>query len=121
MNDRQIEILMDAGVDLAGVMRRMADSEATLNSCLKSFLQDPNMDEMKQAIHNQAWKEAFAAAHTLKGIFGNMGFISLSKSASAVVELLRAGNTADLQEPLRQVQLGYDAMTDAIHRYFEAV
>jgi hypothetical protein len=37
------------------------------------------------------------------------------------VELLRAGNTADLQEPLRQVQLGYDAMTDAIHRYFEAV
>ncbi len=114
MNTRLVENLTRCETDLEGAMRRFADDEELYVTCLDAFLQDKTMDELDGAISARLWDEAFTAAHALKGLAGNMGFIPLFHATGELVVLIRAGRMGEIAESGRRVRHCFDDITNAI-------
>ena len=63
---------------------------------IKKFLDDNSFNLLEKNLKEKNYKEAFLACHTLKGICSNLGFGSLLKSSSILVEELRDCNNINL-------------------------
>lgn len=63
---------------------------------IKKFLDDNSFDLLEKNLKEKNYKEAFLACHTLKGICSNLGFGSLLKSSSILVEELRDCNNINI-------------------------
>ena len=120
MKDEQKEILLKAGVDVAGVMHRLGDNEQFLDMCLNTFLEDTTMNALNIAYKSESWNDVFAAAHAMKGIAGNMGFIGLAKVISELVECVRGGGHEGADELIRRSNEQYDKIVRSTHDYFAA-
>ncbi|MDO5112663.1 MAG: Hpt domain-containing protein [Clostridia bacterium] len=118
MNEQQRHALSLRETDLSGVMKRFYGDEELYVSCLDRFLYDPTMAELNTAIKNQAWDEAFTAAHAMKGLAGNMGFIPLMHATGQLVVLIRGGRTREIGGCMAQVNSSYRDITDAIRQNF---
>ena len=83
------EILTAAGIQADEALERLMGSEALLERFLKKFLQDKSYEELVSAIEGQELERAFRAAHTLKGVCGNLSLNRLGDLVKEQVELLR--------------------------------
>lgn len=82
---------------------------------LREFTADPSMSQLNAAMGAEDYKQAFAAAHTLKGVTANLSLVSLNQSAVEITEMLR--NSTDIEgakDMLPIVQKNYDAVIEAI-------
>lgn len=118
MNARQKHALYLRDTDLQGALKRLYGDEELYISCLKEFLNDPTVDQLNADIENHAWDDAFTAAHALKGVAGNMGFVPLMHFTGQLVVLIRAGRTKEIRDSLEQVNSSYRDITDAIRENF---
>jgi len=82
--------LKEAGVDIKTAMNRFMGNEALLMRFLKKFDQDPNYELFKKCMEEKQYDEAFKAAHTLKGLCGNLSLSGMFDVVSREVEALRA-------------------------------
>ena len=82
------------GSDGAEVARRLGGEERLLK-VLAVAMRDPSMDALREALADGDCEAAFTAAHTLKGMFANLGFDRLAAADAALVEALRAGSDPD--------------------------
>lgn len=96
----------------------MCGDEQLYISCLWMFLDDPTMDELNEAIRIKSWDEAFTAAHALKGLAGNMGFVPLMHSTGKLVVLIRGGRLQEIGDCVAQINSNYRDITDAIRTSF---
>ena len=69
--------LREAGCDMEGTLERFMNNEALCMKFLKKFPQDVTFGEMKKAFAQGNTEEFFKAAHTMKGVSGNLGLSSL--------------------------------------------
>lgn len=120
MNNKQRHILSLRDTDIQGAVNRLCGDEALYEKCLRDFLKDTTMDELNTSIEKKSWDEAFTAAHALKGLAGNMGFIPLMHSTSRLVIVIRGGRLSDLSSMLEDVNSCYRDITDAIHAFIYA-
>ena len=118
MEARLRNALFQRETDVSGALRRLYGDEALYIACLSDFLQDPTMDELNAAIKKERWDDAFTAAHALKGLAGNMGFVPLMHSVGQLVVLIRGGRTREISECMLQVNSSYRDITDAIRENF---
>lgn len=86
------------------------------------FKNDPSFETLKAALAEDRIDDAFAAAHTLKGVALNLAFTKLGTLAAALTDFLRPQNrTAYVPETARamfdEVALAYAQTTDAIDRF----
>lgn len=102
-----------AGGDYAGVIGRLRTNERVAKF-VTMFADDTSYDNLVTNMAEQNWEEAFRAAHTLKGISRDMGFIDLSEYASDITEALRADEHERAQELLPSVQEEYQHVAEAI-------
>ncbi len=109
--------LLACETDVAGALNRFMGNEVLYASCLSKFLTDTTIDELNSAISTQAWDDAFTAAHALKGLAGNMGFVPLFHSAAELVVLIRAGRITEVTESMKQLNSNYNEITAAIRRH----
>ena len=114
MDAQLLSGLANCEADVNGALRRFADNEELYVSCLGEFLADQTMSELETAIHNQAWDEAFTAAHALKGLAGNMGFVPLFHASAELVILIRAGRTGEVDASFAEVKRCYGQITSTI-------
>lgn len=82
------ELYQKIGGDLETVMKRIP-SEAMIGKFVRKYADDPTYNRLAAAVEAESWKDAFLAAHTLKGVAQNLGFDRLQKSASALTEAVR--------------------------------
>lgn len=82
--------LEETGCDIAGAMKRFLEDEDLYCSCLKEVLTDENFNILKEGIAKKDMEVAFQAAHTLKGVLGNMGLTPLYNIVIKMVEILRS-------------------------------
>ncbi len=108
------EALLSCETDLDGVMKRFSNDEALYAECLKEFLKDASMAKLDEALANQAWDEAFTAAHALKGLTGNMGFVPLFHATAELVVLIRAGRVQEVDASYQKVRRAYDMLASAL-------
>lgn len=90
-----IERLRREGADIAGAMSRMVDDEELYATCFAYFIDDPSFDALRQALEEKDYTAAFDAAHTLKGVAGNLGLTRMYELAGGLVEPLRHGQPGD--------------------------
>lgn len=118
MNIEQVQALTMRETDLEGAIKRFCGDEALYVSCLGMFLKDETMEQLNQAIDEQRWDDAFTAAHALKGVAGNMGFVPLMHAISKLVVQIRSGRLADISSTLVQVNEIYREIIDVVQTNF---
>ena len=89
MTEAHREQLTAAGIDVADAMERFMNNEALMLKFLLRFSEDQSMSHLRLAMERQDADGAFEAAHTLKGVAGNLSMTGLFHQTSAVVEHLR--------------------------------
>ena len=64
-------------------------SEALIRRFTLKFLEDQSYLQLKQALENKNYEDAFRGAHTLKGVCQNLSFDRLYEVSNELTELLR--------------------------------
>ena len=118
MTSQQQQALALRETDIQGVMRRFSGNEELYVSCLKMFLTDTTLADLNKAIKNEAWDDAFTAAHALKGLAGNMGFVPLMLATGQLVVLIRGGRLKEIDDCMTQITSKQRDITDAIRNHF---
>lgn len=102
-----------AGGDYAGVIGRLRTNDRVAKF-VTMFADDASYSNLVNNMADENWDEAFRAAHTLKGVSRDMGFIDLSDYASEITEALRASDQERAKLLLPTVQDEYKKVADAI-------
>lgn len=89
-------------------------SEEIIKKFALKFLNDPSYGNLCQAMENEDEKEAFRAAHTLKGICLNLGFQNLYQASSALTEHLRNGKLEGSEDLFKKVKEQYETTVEII-------
>ena len=104
------------GIDMEEALDRFMNNEALLERFLKKFLQDPNYAALCEALDAGDCEGAFRAAHTLKGVCGNLSMRLLYQPVSEQVELLRCGNLEAAKTLRPQIDQAYADIEAALRR-----
>ena len=97
--------------------RLMRDS--LIRKFVLKFPADENFAALKEAVGDERWDDAFAYAHTLKGVSMNLAFARLSAELVTLNDLLRPQNREKLSAPsvrdsFDMVEKEYIAVLEAI-------
>ena len=114
MNKQQELALSIRDTDFVGAIKRLCGNESLYITCLKEFLNDKTVEILNDAINKKSWDDAYTAAHALKGLAGNMGFIPLMHATGKLVILIRGGREHDLPDGVNSVNSCYRDIIDAI-------
>ena len=98
-----IETLQDFGADTQDGLNRCMNNEAMYLRLVDMALADANFDKLVSAVEVGDKEAAFEAAHSIKGVMGNLSLTPLYKVSSEMTELLRAGEDADYPAYLDEV------------------
>lgn len=106
-----IDNLKDYGVNVELTMARFVDDESLFEHCLSMFFEGKEFAQLESALSAKDWVSAFDAAHTIKGLSGNLGLTPLYDKVCALVEPLRHNETsnvdalyADVSEEMKKVE-----------------
>ena len=108
------------GGNYEDILRRLR-SEALIRKFTLKFLEDQSYIQLKQALENNNYEEAFRGAHTLKGVCQNLSFDRLYEVSSALTELLRdrTGEKPGIPEAMEKVTKEYEATIEEIKKLQE--
>lgn len=98
MEDSRKEALLRAGINLDEAMERFMGNEELFMRFLKKFSNDTSYQSLKQAMSEKNYKDAFEAAHALKGVCGNLSIAKLFELVSKETEFLRGGSAVEEAE-----------------------
>lgn len=101
------------GADYEEVFGRLR-SEKLITKFVLKFPDDPSFSQLKNTLAEKNTKEAFRAAHTLKGVAQNLGFTLLYETAATITEVLRTGNLPDDESMMNAVTKEYERTIAAI-------
>ncbi|MEG0391553.1 MAG: Hpt domain-containing protein [Anaerovoracaceae bacterium] len=91
------------GVPMEETLERFVDDDELYVDCLFKFIEDDNFPLLEEAIKTENYDQAFNAAHTLKGVSGNLGLTSLSAVIINMVEAFRKGEYGGKEEQYAQI------------------
>lgn len=98
------------------ILSRLPD-DTLIEKFLLKFSDDDTMGKLREAVSKGDIKESFSAAHTLKGISANLGFVKLTKAVSALTEQLRPlMNQAD-SELYKATEEAYELVISVLNEY----
>lgn len=89
-----------AGIDYAQGLDRFAGNAAIYEKFLRQFVGDPTFPALEAAMKDGDTAAAFQAAHTLKGLTGNLSLNSLYGRLVKLVEALRGQGNLPLAQAL---------------------
>lgn len=108
MEEFEKELLKQAGINAEEAMERFMENEKIFKKFLHKFLEDTNFRNMKTFLEERNTKGAFAAAHTVKGVAGNLSMNGLYNSIKPLVECLREDDLETALKCLPEVEKVYD-------------
>ena len=114
MNLERRAQLEAAGVDVGQALARMMGSEALLERLLGKFLEEPNYAALCAALERGEPEAAAAAAHGLKGGWGDLSLTALYGLFTRQVGALRAGELGEAEWLMEEIAPAYAAVTAAI-------
>lgn len=118
-----LEKLKDIGTDIDTTLERFMGNEDLYIKFLNKFTSDTSMQELELAVDCKDLKKAFNAAHTLKGVTGNLGLESLYNLLVPFVESLRKTDLeilseqeeVEIKEGLREIKKAYEQINNIIN------
>ena len=110
------------GGDYNQVLARLMTPKLVVRFIAK-FLGDNNFDLLKTALEQGNCKDAFHAAHTLKGVCQSLGLGNLLASTQVITELLRHQENEippQAQACFEDVRRDYEATVSAIRSFLDS-
>ena len=94
------------------------NNEALIRKFALMFLEDSSYMQLKQAMADKNYEEAFRSAHTLKGVCQNLSFDRLYEVSHNLTELLRdrTGEQPGIPEAMEKVTEIYEITNDEIKK-----
>lgn len=92
-------------------------SQELVDRFLRKFPDDPSMQDLREAFEKGESKDAFCAAHTLKGVCQSLAITNLLRLLSPMTELLRKGDLEQARLLLPEAEKQYDITINAIREY----
>ncbi|MBO7402540.1 MAG: Hpt domain-containing protein [Lachnospiraceae bacterium] len=111
------ELKNSGGIDVAGALERMGDSEELYETILGMFLTDENYEQLKNAYAAGDKDSALGYAHTIKGMCGNMGFDRLFHYSDDMVETFRGNRSCDTDLLMTQITEEYARIMEILRKY----
>lgn len=108
MEDIMKERLVNIGVDVDVALERFMGNGELLVRFLKKFTQDGSYELFKTTMAEKNYDDAFKAAHTLKGLCGNLSLTNLYDLTSKEVEYLRHEHFEEAEQMLPMIVQEYD-------------
>lgn len=105
------------GGNYEDVLRRLPN-EALIRKFTLKFLEDQSYLQLKQALKDKNYEDAFRSAHTLKGVCQNLSFDRLYEVSNELTELLRdrTGAQPGISEAMEKVTEVYERMIEEIKK-----
>lgn len=85
------EFYKEIGADYQTALSRMMGNQGLLARMLKKFENDRNYEALEKAVENEDYGGVFAAAHTLKGVAGNLELTPLYETCTRLSDATRGG------------------------------
>ena len=103
-----------AGVDADDALGRFLQNEALMMKFLGRFPAATSCARLREAMERGDVAQAFEAAHTLKGVAGNLSLKRLYEALTPMVEELRAGDLAAASARMEEAELWYSRAAEAL-------
>lgn len=115
------EFYKEISGDYEGVLSRFP-SESFAEKFIIRFLDDSSFDDLCENFEKKNYREAFRAAHNLKGLGLNLGFTQLGKSGSDMADVLRneelkSADIAEAKRLFQKVREDYNEVIVAIKKF----
>lgn len=107
------ECYRQMGANYEDVLKRLYN-EGMICRFTLMFLSDDSYPKLEQALKEGNVKEAFRAAHTLKGVCQNLGFTNLYQPTYDLTEVLRTGTLEGTEDLFDSVTRQYKITINAI-------
>lgn len=107
MEEKTKNLLQGVNIDVESAIERFMGNEMLYMKYIKRFKEDENYEKLCQAFAEEDCESAFVAAHTLKGVCGNLSIKELENLLQNQVELLRNGNIKEAQKMMGNIQNSY--------------
>ena len=93
-------------------------NDALIRKFTLKFLEDQSYLQLKQALENKNYEDAFRSAHTLKGVSQNLSFDRLYEVSNELTELLRdrTGEQQGIPEAMKKVTEVYEMTIEEIKK-----
>ena len=85
------EFYEEIGADYQTALSRMMGNQGLLARMLKKFENDRNYEALEKAVENEDYGGVFTAAHTLKGVAGNLELTPLYETCTRLSDATRGG------------------------------
>lgn len=106
-----IEKLVEFGADTATGLGRCAGKESLYLRLVSTVPKQPDFDRMAEAIAAGDFKTGFEAAHSLKGILGNLSLSPLYEKVCEITDYLRNGTEMDYSPLLSEINAMKEQLT----------
>ena len=116
MEQGKQQLLCAAGIDVEEALGRFMGNEALLLKFLLRFPGDDTFSRLRQAMEARDTTRAFEAAHTLKGVVGNLSMKELHGRLVPLVVALRAGDADAAAENWPALEAAYGKTLAALER-----
>lgn len=114
--DEQVKVqLTEAGIDVINAVERFMGKEELYFKFLFRFPEDENYGQIRQQLEAGDCRKAFEAAHTLKGVAGNLSLVQLEKILKVLVEFLRKGDIEQAKEIFSDLEKEYRSIVQALN------
>ena len=89
MQSSQLEILTGYGMDVTSTIARFGGNEGLMMRFLTGFPNDKTMQSLRDAVAAGDREAMKVAAHSLKGLTGNLGLTPLFEASTELMNTLR--------------------------------
>ncbi len=106
--------LEEAGINVEEALNRFMNNEAMMMKFLLRFPQDKNLPALRAALEAGDTEAGYTAAHTLKGVTGNLSMTRLYAAATAVSDSLRRQDLAAAKAAMPELEQMYARIMKAL-------
>lgn len=99
--------LAEYGADENELRDRFCGDMELYRLCFDEFMQEPSFARLREAMAGGDCKDAFEAAHALKGLAGNLALKAFYNAISALTEALRAEDSESMEAKYAEMERQY--------------
>lgn len=114
MTAEHIDLLTGKNIDYDEAMERFGGNTALYERLALKFLDDPHFEMLENALASGRIEEAHRAAHSLKGVSGNLSFRDLFRATRAISDSLRDGDPDTAKATMPQARKAYAAVQETL-------
>jgi len=109
-----IDALKQFGANTDDGLTRCMGNEGFYFKLIGKVLEDKNFEALEEAVAAGDLGAAFGAAHSLKGVLGNLALTPIYEPVNEITELLRNGSDVDYKPYLETIRQKKSELADLI-------